>query len=147
MAGFPVRRGGRRAVGFDCIIRPVDNIELVALFTPAGANFPLMPTPILHSNTMTGDFEAWIKTDGARNAGHVSDANIDRLIDAQKAEFDETKRREIVNELQRAVVELASPIGLTASSRETVVHSWVKNYDTPPGNGPHEHWEDIWFDV
>ena len=136
-----------REVGFDIVIRPIDNIELVAQFTPAGSNFALMPTPILHSNTMTGDFEAWIKTDGARNAGHVSDANIDRLIDAQKAEFDETKRREIVNELQRAVMEFGSPIGLTASSRESVVHEWVKNYDTPPGNGPHEHWEDIWFDV
>ena len=136
-----------RAVGFDITIRPVDNVELVSLFTPAGADFAIMPTPILHSNTMTGDFEAWIKTDGVRNAGHVSDANIDRLINEQKAEFDETKRRELMNELQRAVVELASPIGITATGREAVVQTFVKNWDPPPGNGPHEHFEEVWLDL
>ena len=136
-----------REIAFDITIQTVDNVELVSLFTPAGGDFGIFPTPILHSNTLTGDFEAWIKTDGVRNGAHISNANIDRLIDAQKAEFDETKRRELVNELQRAVVEFANPIGLTATSNESVVQAFVKNYDPPPGNGPHEHWEDMWLDV
>ena len=136
-----------RAIGFDFTIRPIDNVELVSQFTPAGATFPVMPTPILHSNTMTGDFSAWIKTDGSRNAGHISDANIDRLIDAQKAEFDEPKRRDLVTELQRAVVDLASPIGLTATAGETVVQSFVQNWDPPPGNGSRAHYEHVWLDV
>ena len=94
-----------------------------------------MPTPILHSNTLTGDFESWIKTGGARNSSHLNDANLDRLIDAQKAEFDEPTRRELVNELQRAVMDLASPIGLTATSAETVVHGFVKTTILRPATG------------
>ena len=136
-----------REVGFDISIRPIDNVELVGLFRPSGADFTLMPTPILHANTLTGDFEAWIKTDGSRNSGHVSDANIDRLINAQKAEFDEPTRRELVIELQRAVVDLMSTIGLTATAGQSVAQSFVKNWDPPPGNGTRAHYEEVWLDV
>ena len=59
-------------------------MELVRLFTPSGGEYAVFPTPILHSNTMTGDFGAWIQTDGARNGAHISDANIDRLIAAER---------------------------------------------------------------
>ena len=137
-----------REVGFDIVIRPIDNVELVSqVFSPTNAEFAIVATPILHSNTLTGDFESWIKTGGARNSSHLNDANLDRLIDAQKAEFDEPTRRELVNELQRAVMELASPIGLTATGAESVAQTFVKNFDTPPGNGPHEHYEEMWLDV
>ena len=52
-----------------------------------------------------------------------------------------------MTELQRAVVELANPIGLTATAGENVVQAFVKNWDPPPGNGPRAHYEHVWFDV
>ena len=108
-----------REVGFDITIRPIDNVELVVtVWSPTAAEWGIVATPIAHSTTLTGDLETWLKPTGSRNAAHLDDANINRIIDAQKAEFDETARRDLVTELQRAIVDLAMPIGLTAIGSE-----------------------------
>ncbi len=138
-----------KAVGFDTELKSVDNIELTgSIFNPAVARYSVVTTAILHAPSLTGDLEAGYKTGGSRNSGKISDPELDRLIQAQKEEFEERKRRELVNQIQRRIAEQAYNLSLVASIGETVIAATTHNFE-PLSQvvGQYSHIAEVWLEA
>lgn len=137
-----------RAIGVDVTLQAAESAQAVGdIFNPAVARYTIMTTPILHASTLTGDLEIWYKTGGSRNSSFISDPNLDRLIDAQKSEFNEAKRKDLVNQIERLIIEKAYHIGLTKAPSQYVHSKKVHSVEPLWINGTHQWLSEVWFDA
>jgi len=84
-----------------------------------------------------------ITTGGLFNRWKLSDPEIDALIEAGDEETDPEKRKEIYQEFQKKIVELAPHIPIYSQLRYRVFRPYLKGYHVPPvGATPlmHEAW-------
>lgn len=82
-----------------------------------------------------------------RNGSHISDPELDRLIVAQREELDTAKRKEIVVQIQRLIIDKAYNVALTAGIGKYAYPLTYKNVEPPPGTGESRWYADIWSDA
>lgn len=138
-----------KAIGFETEIKVIDPIELNGnIFNPQAARYAVAASAIGHAPTFTGDLETWLQTGAVKNSMKISDPDLDRLIKAQKAEFDEKKRRDLVNQIQRLIIDKAyyAPLG----GKPTVMASAKKLHNFEPVfiiNGDAHFLQEVWMDA
>jgi peptide/nickel transport system substrate-binding protein len=123
----------------------LDNVAVTNFFTNHDRDFVayLRGARVFGVNA---DLFSSYKTKGDRNVARMSDAQIDQMIDAQAAELkDRQKRRDILQSIQRRLIDLAAVTPLY--SKITLIAHWpyVMNYimpDAPPEPG---WYEQIWL--
>ncbi|HEY5625743.1 MAG TPA: ABC transporter substrate-binding protein [Dehalococcoidia bacterium] len=99
-------------------------------------------------------FYPYYKTGGPKNSFRVSDPDLDALLDAQRAEFDEEVRKDLGYQIQRYVLGETNPEAPAANARidyaspggGTIAWPYVKNRTGWPWFGNNYWTADIWFD-
>jgi peptide/nickel transport system substrate-binding protein len=81
-----------------------------------------------------------------RNRGHVADAQLDRLLVAQRRELDPARRREIVHEIQRYLADKAYYIYLPMWPRYIAHPPYVKGFKHIDGFGLGTRLMYVWLD-
>ena len=72
------------------------------------------------------------ESNGPRNVSGINDAALDRLILAQRREFDPQRRRQILLAIQRHLLEQYYLLHPRAVIQTTAVRPWVRNYSSAP---------------
>ncbi|HKZ50503.1 MAG TPA: ABC transporter substrate-binding protein, partial [Dehalococcoidia bacterium] len=67
---------------------------------------------------------------GFSNSIKLNDQEVDRLIEAQRAEFDLERRRRLVFDVQRRASDQMYYVPSVSADTPVAVHPWVKNYIT-----------------
>ncbi len=130
-----------------------------------GLNVRVFPVPIaeLISRLLTGqapwaagpdngwvDLDDWVfpyfHSTGTKNSFPVRDSELDKLIESQRTELDETQRREIGFSIQRKL--LALNAGVNFVSERVVALGWpyVKDFPLDAADGYQQRLADCWID-
>lgn len=99
-------------------------------------------------------FYPYFITDGPKNSFRLSDPDLDLLLDAQRAEFDQDKRRELGYQIQKYVLGETNKEAPAANARidyaspggGTIAWPYVKNRTGWPWFGNNYWAADVWFD-
>jgi peptide/nickel transport system substrate-binding protein len=65
---------------------------------------------------------------GAQNQTHYSNPEVDRLLEAQRREFDAEKRRDLVRQVQRLIVNDAPEVFVVSNGGRLLRRTWVNNW-------------------
>lgn len=121
-----------RDIGFDIKIRQVEDIN-TALKTgdwDLAINSPGIAT---NGGSPDSALQEFLTTNGEKNYGGASDAELDNLIETLSRTFDEEKRGEILRRVQEIVaVEKVFEVRPVFSRSKTVVGKRYKNYQPSP---------------
>ncbi|HTE85790.1 MAG TPA: hypothetical protein VK821_13755, partial [Dehalococcoidia bacterium] len=108
-----------------------------ALIDPSGGN----------SSPGDGAWQQVIRSGGFYNKMPINDAELDRLIDAQAQEFDESKRKAMFLQIEHLLLDNVYAIPLTSDPGYLVcqpyLHGWADNMTL---NVDDEDWGGTWFD-
>ncbi|HSP54942.1 MAG TPA: ABC transporter substrate-binding protein [Dehalococcoidia bacterium] len=99
-------------------------------------------------------FYPYFKTGGPKNSFRVSDPDLDKLLDAQRAEFDIDKRKQLGYEIQRYLLGMPkqdSPaaharIDYAAPGGGSIAWNYLKNRVTFPWFGNSQWTANVWID-
>lgn len=133
-----------RLVGVDVSLSPMDNAILTNMLTRRefdAAQFRAGWTVYDPDDIVL----QYYRTNEARNYMGFSDPEVDRLIDEQAKTVDEAKRKEMVNKLQRLLLE---KVPLVQSHWNNAVIGWwpeVRNMTTPLSLNSYWRLEDVWL--
>ncbi len=96
------------------------------------------------SSTLEADPDSALYTEfhtnliGSNNYSHISDPELDKLLQAQRGEPDQQKRRELMRSVVRRLVDQVWNLGLVYQPKWDYIQPYVKNYHLHFGNhGPH----------
>jgi peptide/nickel transport system substrate-binding protein len=108
-----------------------------ALIDPSGGN----------SSPGDGAWQQVLHSGGFYNKMPINDAELDRLIDAQAQEFDESKRKAMFLQIEHLLLDNVYAIPLTSDPGYLVcqayLHGWADNMTL---NVDDEDWGGTWFD-
>lgn len=96
------------------------------------------------------DLDDWVypyfHSSGSNNSFPVRDSELDALIDAQRVETDEEKRRQTGYEIQRRLLNLHA--GLNFVSERVIALAWpyVKNFPIDAADGYQHRFANTWID-
>ncbi len=87
-------------------------------------------------------------TGNPRNYYNISDPDLEKLIAAQAEEYDVAKRKQIIFEAQRLIIDKAYLLPLLAAKRYDLVHPYVRNFRThyAAHSSMGALWDKIWLD-
>ena len=135
-----------QAVGFAPTIQLTPAQELPALLFGPERDYQLALGPLPPQPTANGYLYALLHSRGPGNVAGHKDAALDTLIERQAAELDPARRRELLRETQRRVMEqgyMFSPI--TGSYRW--VFDWnLKNFYPNTALGEYHYWAEAWLE-
>lgn len=135
-----------KAIGFDATLQTVDSVTLTGKIQTANSDFFMCVTPLAHAATLTGDLELWYKTGGSRNGQHIADPELDKQIDAQKGEFDAAKRKDLILQMQRYILDKGFMAPISAGIAVIAYPLTTHNVEPPAATGAH-HWiAEAWLD-
>jgi peptide/nickel transport system substrate-binding protein len=107
-------------------------------------NFELLLTPEGQATSITADLQLRHKGGSPRNPTGIQDSDLDSLIDQQAQEFDEDRRRELVKQIQRRVIEVAGQIPVGNGLALSAVQPFLMNYFGPP-YGEYSFYDSLWL--
>jgi ABC-type transport system substrate-binding protein len=84
-------------------------------------------------------------TGSTQNWGRFSDPQVDRLFARQARALDPRERKQLVNELEKIVLENAYYIQGLWWTRNVVHWAKVKNYVAPPNHYSNQKLQDVWL--
>jgi len=124
-----------------------------------------MESGVFTKSVLDGDYEAYIApgastepesrgiwretlhSSGAENKMPIRDPELDRLIEAQATELDQTKRKQMMLDIQRLLLRQAYVIPLITHSAyflwQPYVHGWVDNQAAMAGS---LDWGQVWVE-
>ncbi|MCX6022980.1 MAG: hypothetical protein NTZ05_14875, partial [Chloroflexi bacterium] len=83
---------------------------------------------------------------GVRNVQGIQDAELDKLIEQQAAEFNPEKRRKLLQDIQLRLLDNVYGIGVYALLTYEGVHPWVKNFYLSPARPTDRVVRTVWLD-
>lgn len=148
-AGQVIQSNWKKDLGFETEIKVIDPIELNGnIFNPQNGKFTVACSAIGHAPTLTGDLETWLQTGAVKNSQRISDPELDRLIKAQKAEFDEKKRKDLVLQIQRLIIDKMYYIPLGGQPGYVGMTKKIHNFEfLPIINGEAQFLQEVWMDA
>jgi ABC-type transport system substrate-binding protein len=131
------------AVGINATLRLMDNVKL----TTWAYNNHDLPFAIYYAYFYLNGPHAYLsqgfKTNGDRNVTHVSDPQLDSLIDGQAKERDAQRRAQLIQQAQRRMLELT--VAIPASYEiATPILSYPEVQGTYPGA---TGYDSLWLDA
>lgn len=134
-------------IGFEVVIKPVDGVTMETNVYRRSRPFALSQAPARQNFYVTGDLEAFYRSDGINNGANINDPELDNLISAQKREFDRNKRGELIKQIQRRVLDQAYYPIIVAPISISAIQPWLRNYDPPfVAAGNMRHYAEMWID-
>lgn len=87
-------------------------------------------------------------TGNPRNYYNISDPDLEKLIAAQAEEYDVAKRKQIIFEAQRMIIDKAYLLPLLAAKRYDLVYPYVRNFRThyAAHSSMAALWDKVWLD-
>jgi peptide/nickel transport system substrate-binding protein len=97
------------------------------------------------------DLDDWVypyfHTNGSKNSFNLSDAKLDELLDAQRAEFDFERRHQLGLEMQHYLLdEVYARLEWASPSQPGTTWDYVRNRRFPPWFGTDFHFVNVWLD-
>jgi peptide/nickel transport system substrate-binding protein len=130
-----------------------------------GLKVTIYPVPIgeLISRLLTGqapwaagpdngwvDLDDWVfpyfHSTGTKNSFPIRDADLDKLIEGQRAELDEARRREIGFEIQRKLLALNAGVNFVSERVVALGWSYVRDFPLDTSDGYQHRFADCWID-
>jgi ABC-type oligopeptide transport system substrate-binding subunit len=123
----------------------MDNVKLTTWFTAHDLPFVLGP-PTAFVFGPNAFLNGVFRSGGSRNVSKTADPELDRLIDAQQAELkDASKRRQILHQIQRRIIELGAMTPIFAPVDLTVTYPQMRGIFAGRTNEP-AYYDEVWFD-
>jgi peptide/nickel transport system substrate-binding protein len=96
------------------------------------------------------DLDDWVypyfHSSGTRNTFALRDADMDRLIESQRTELDESKRQAIGYEIQRKLLTLNAGINFVSETVVALQRSYVRQFPLDIADGYQHRFADCWID-
>jgi ABC-type oligopeptide transport system substrate-binding subunit len=97
------------------------------------------------------DLDDWVypyfHTDGPKNSFNLSDAELDRMLEAQREEFDYEARRDIGFQIQHYLLDsVLARLDWIAEINAALRWPYVRNHYVSPWFGNAFHMADMWLD-
>jgi len=97
------------------------------------------------------DLDDWLypyfHSQGVKNSFMLADAELDRLLDAQRAEFDFQKRQQLGYEIQRYLLDkVVARLDWVAFTERTTMWPYRRNHKHEPWMGLTYRWANEWLD-
>ena len=97
---------------------------------------------------VVSDWPAVLHSGGATNNSRMRDPEIDRLVEAQQREFDETKRAETIRTIQRTLIQQAYTVPTVSYAGYLLVQPWVHGFvDNRGANVSNPDWSQLWLET
>jgi peptide/nickel transport system substrate-binding protein len=132
-----------KEIGIQTTLQPWDAVRLNRYWVEQ--NTEIVTSPRQTGGSPNADTVQYFKSTGDRNLAKIKDPEVDALIDAQFAELDKNKRKALLQQIQRKVLERAAPLTVYGGINTTVYHPFVKNFYAG-GYGQGTLWEFLWLD-
>lgn len=134
-----------RAVGFDAQVEVVNR----TIFGDAvwlGGDYQMFvgpPPPVTAPNAY---LLSVLHSGGAWNTAGIADAELDRLIEAQAAEYDPAVRRDLVRQVQRRMLDLAVSYMPATRVSIWVAQPNVRGFNPNFAGFEYAHWARVWIE-
>ena len=96
------------------------------------------------------DLDDWVypyfHSSGTRNTFALRDPDLDKLIEAQRAELDETKRRAVGYDIQRKLLALNAGVNFVSETVVALRRSYVREFPLDIADGYQHRFADCWID-
>ncbi|MCX6022978.1 MAG: ABC transporter substrate-binding protein [Chloroflexi bacterium] len=102
--------------------------------------------PIPGYGDVDGQLKAAYHSKGQKNVFRVKDAELDKLIDEQGVQFDQTKRQQILWKIQERLLDNVDGVFLFASLTQEGLHPWIKNYHRSAARYGDRVFRTVWLD-
>jgi ABC-type transport system substrate-binding protein len=96
------------------------------------------------------DLDDWVfpyfHSTGTKNSFPIRDADLDKLIESQRVELDEGRRREIGFEIQRKLLTLNAGVNFVSERVVSLGWSYVKDFPLDAADGYQHRFANCWID-
>jgi peptide/nickel transport system substrate-binding protein len=114
-----------RQLGVDMEIVQEDPGLLIQRLTTGDYEFSILGVTALEADILYGFHSSMI---GAGNFSHLSDPELDRLLDRSRAEIDPAARQQVLNDIQKLMVEQAYIVPVYIPINYSAINNRVKDY-------------------
>lgn len=142
--GSVIRDQLKQNLGLNVTVYPVATGELIRRLFAQDA--PWVAGPDSSQIDLDDCVYPYFHSAGTQNTFPLRDSDMDALINAERAELDEAKRREIGYNIQRKL--LALNVGVNLVSERVVALAWpyVRNFPLDSTDGYQNRFADCWID-
>lgn len=142
--GSVIRDQLQQTLGLNVTVYPVPTGELIRRLFAQDA--PWAAGPDSSQIDLDDCVYPYFHSSGTQNTFPLRDSEMDALINAERSELDETKRREIGFNIQRRL--LALNVGVNLVSERVVALAWpyVRNFPLDSTDGYQNRFADCWID-
>jgi len=136
-----------RRVGIDVKLDELTLVEWMVRVYSTKSDFQISAQPHYGYADPDGFLYTFFHSKGAENNTHYSNPQVDALLDEQRSTLDVAKRKEIVNEIQRILLDESPVVWLDTAYHQTALQKYVRGWYPDfllvqnPGNI-----EEMWLD-
>lgn len=134
----------RESLGLKVTIYPVPIGELISRLLTGQAPWAAGP------DNGWVDLDDWVfpyfHSSGTKNSFPIRDADLDKLIEGQRSELDEARRREIGFEIQRKLLALNAGVNFVSERVVALGWSYVRDFPLDAADGYQHRFADCWID-
>ena len=142
--GSVMRDQLQESLGLKVVIYPVGIGELISRLLTGQAPWAAGP------DNGWVDLDDWVfpyfHSSGTKNSFPIRDADLDRLIEAQRAELDEARRREIGFDIQRKLLTINAGVNFVSERVIALGWSYVRDFPLDVSDGYQHRFADCWID-
>jgi len=142
--GSVMRDQLKQSLGLNVTIYPVATGELVRRLFASDA--PWAAGPDSSRIDLDDCVYPYFHSEGTQNTFPLRDAALDALINAERVELDEPKRREIGYEIQRKLLALNAGVNFVSERVVALAWPYVRNFPLDSTDGYQHRFADCWID-
>jgi len=131
-----------RQIGVDAKLQPIESASYNKAISEGDYE------AYVAGGSFVGDWPTVLHSGAVNNTMRLRDPELDRLIESQFREFDESKRAQTIREAQRLLVRQAYTIPTVTFPGYLVLQHWVHGFvDNRGANVSNPDWSQLWLDV
>ena len=134
------------AVGFNPELRRMNPVQFDDLVMGPAREFQLAVGALPPTSTTNSYLFGLLHSQGRWNLAGHEDAQLDSMIEAQAAEFDDGNRREQLVEFQRRVLDQAYLFSPVTSASRWVFNTALKGFEPNTALSEYNFWSRTWLD-
>jgi peptide/nickel transport system substrate-binding protein len=142
--GSVMKAQAKKALGVDVTAYPVTRAQLGAGLIAGTYAWSAAP------DIGWIDLDDWVfplfHSQGTRNTFPLRDADMDKLIEAQRTELDANARRAIGFDIQRKLLVINPAVNFVSERLVALVRPYVRNFPTDVSDGYQDRFADCWID-
>ena len=117
-----------RRVGIDVTLDSITLAEWMMRVYSTKSDFQISAQPHYGYADPDGFLYSFFHSKGAENNTHYSNARVDALLEEQRRTMDVAKRKELVNEIQRILLDESPKVWLDTSYYFTALQPYVRGW-------------------